>query len=108
MRSLDVSEHNKKPMNNLSARKWTPTSSGPGFGRYSQQIKQNENNVQSEMQELKRHFDELKRELKVFQEAFNDPQRVLLDQDKTPIRKQGNVRTPNLGARIREEQAGPK
>lgn len=60
-------------MNKLSTRKWTPTSSKPGFGRYSQQIKQNENNVQSEMQELKRHFDELKRELKVCQEAFNDP-----------------------------------
>lgn len=45
VRSLDVSEHNKKPMNKLSPRKWTPTSSGPGFGRYSQQVKQNENNV---------------------------------------------------------------
>lgn len=108
VRSLGVSEHNKKPMNQLSPRKWTPTSSKPGFGRYSQQVKQNENNVQSEMQELKRQFDELKRELKVCQEAFNDPQRVLLDHDKTPIRKQGNVRTPNFGARIREEQAGPK
>lgn len=63
VRSLDVSEHNKKPMNKLSPRKWTPTSSKPGFGRYFQQVKQNENNVQSEMQELKRHLGELKREL---------------------------------------------
>lgn len=108
VRSLDVYEHNKKPMNKLSQRKWTPTSSKPGFGKYSHQVKQDENNVQSEMQELKRHFDELKCELKVCKEAFNDPHRVLLDRDETPIRKQGNVKTPNLGARIREEQAGPK
>lgn len=39
VRSLDVSENNKKPMDKLSTRKWTPTSSKPGFGRYSQQNK---------------------------------------------------------------------
>lgn len=43
------------------------------------------------MQELKQQFDELKRELKVCQEPFNDPKIVLLDQDKTPINKQGNM-----------------
>lgn len=56
------------------------------------------------MQDLKRHFDELK----VCQGAFNDSRRLLLDQDKTPIRKKGNVMTSNLWARIRVEQAGPK
>lgn len=55
-----------------------------------------------------KNFDELKRELKVCKEAFNDPHRVSLDRDEIPIRKQGIVKTPNLGARIREEQAGPK
>lgn len=52
VRSLDVYEHNKKPMNMLSQRKWTPTSSKPDFGKYSHQVKQDENNVQSEMQEF--------------------------------------------------------
>lgn len=56
------------------------------------------------MQDLKRHFDELK----VCQGACNDSRRLLLDQDKTPIRKKGNVMTSNLWARIRVEQAGPK
>lgn len=42
-----------------------------------------------------KNFDELKRELKVCKEAFNDPHRVSLDRDETPIRKQGNVKTQN-------------
>lgn len=108
VRSVDTSQFSEETSNKLPNKNKTQTSSKSGNGRYPKFNKQSSSNVQFGVNDLKQDMEEIKKELKLCQEALCGKKSDSDGHGNENLRYEGNVKIPNSGARVREGRNGPK
>ena len=108
VRSVDTSQFSEETSNKLPNKNKTQTSSKSENGRYPKLNKQSSSNVQFGVNDLKKEMEEIKKELKLCQEALGGKKSDSVGRGNENLRYEGNVKIPNSGARVREGRNGPK
>lgn len=108
VRSVDTSQFFEERSNKLPNKNKTQTSSKSVNGRYPKFNKQSSSNVQFGVNDLKKDMEEIKKEMKLCQEALCGKKSDSDGRGNENLRNEGNVKIPNSGARVREGRNSPK
>lgn len=99
VRSVDTSHFHENTSRKLPIKNQSPTPSKYGNDRYPQNNKRNFNNVSFGVHGLRKELEEIKKEVKLCQEALNSKR------SENAINKNSrhseNVKVPDSGARVR-------